>query len=585
MLSPAESLDFYRELALTHACEGGPVGERIASLIRRDRLRDLCEFEVDYSVFEVPDHVYHCRQALAFFQKLEPLDIGIDREAVAMRKFLESEELCRESNRILRLVREGSFQFRPRVAAVLFAAQRKISRVLGRCPSLGELPLRFGPGATRATRRKESSIRRKIAERIQCSEELFQMVPYLLEELPHIANIHSVQDRTDEDGVEWCRVPVEYTPAKLSFVPKNAKTYRSVCTEPGLNVLIQLGIGDFMTRRLARFGIDISDQTLNQRRALEGSLTGALATLDLSSASDTISRELVYDLLPLDWAVLLDRTRSRKVLLPDGSCLSQEKLSSMGNGYTFPLETLIFWSLAASCCHSDSEATVYGDDIIVPVEAYDLLTEVLQAVGFLVNRAKSYHTGLFRESCGKDYYSGIDVRPIYAKDWVSAQSLFVLRNFYWRRGDLVRSKYVESKIHEGLRIYGPDGFGDGVLVSDDFERRRPKNNRGFSGYFFDIFVTRSSQDQVSAGPAEYVVPLYSIYRRSADEYFPDLSSRDLIPGSLSIGKLTFLAKFSRGVGSRHTLGNPLPETEKGTKRLSLPEVSGYRKISVYTLRD
>jgi len=578
-LSPAESLDIFRDLAISHALEGGRQGVAVADFIRRGNFLALCEFEVNYTeVGLTPYAVKHLRQALAFFQKLEDLEIGIDKEKVAFRKFLEAEELCKQTNDIFKIARRGDFTFSPRVASVFHAAQRKIARILGDVPTFGQLDLHFGPGATRATRRKDASIRRKLAERLQCSEELFQSVPYVLEELPHLTDIHSVQDRTDEDGNEWCRVPVEITPAKLSFVPKNAKTYRSICTEPGLNTLVELGIGAWISRRLLAFGIDIRDQSVNQRRALEGSLTGDLATLDLSSASDTISREIVYELLPLDWAAFLDRSRSRHVLLPNGAVLNQEKFSSMGNGFTFPLETLIFWGLAAACCRSDSEATVYGDDIVVPTAVYSLLSEVLVAAGFEVNFQKSYATGPFRESCGKDYFSGTPVRPYYPKGWVSAQSLFVLHNYYVRDDDIPRAKMVESFIHPDLRIYGPDGFGDGHLLGDH-PRRRPAKYaaRGYAGYFFDTFVTRQSRDEIALDKNEYVVPLYTIYRRSLGERFPRPSN----PENKSV--LVSNARFARGHGPRTTA--PLPLGSSGdVKLVPQPGITGYKKISVYTLR-
>jgi hypothetical protein len=585
-LSPEESVDLYRELALSHAREGGASGERIAQLIMGNRkqpsgcLRELCEFEFNYGAEGLTaEMVYHSRQALAFFQKVENLDIGIDREKVALRKFLEAEDLCRLTNDIFRKARRGEFNFSPRVCAVFHAAKRKITRILGDVPLIEELDLHFGPGATRATRRKEASIRRKLAEKLQCSEELSTMIPFILEELPHLVDVHSVLDRTDEDGEEWSLVEVELITSKLSFVPKNAKSFRSICTEPGLNVLVQLGLGRVMDRRLAAFGIDIHDQTVNQRRALEGSLTGALATLDLSSASDTISTELVYELLPLDWACLLDRVRSKKVLLPDGKVIRQEKFSSMGNGFTFPLETLIFWSLAASCCESDAEATAFGDDLIVPTYAYDLLTEVLRCAGFLVNQTKSFHKGPFRESCGKDYFSGTDVRPYYASKWVSGQSLFVLHNYYVRRGDQERARRVMSYIHPALLIFGPDGYGDGHLLGDHPKRKAQKyHDRGYAGYFFDTFVTRSSRDKVALRRGEHVVALYSIYRRSVgDEFLPgDVESRKGVP---------FFERFrARGLGESCTSPLSLPEGDDDVKNLPLPGVSGYKKISVYTLR-
>lgn len=580
--SPSESVDFYREMAHSHAREGGAIALPILRLIEQNRIRELCEFEMDYTIpGATADSVYHCRQALAYFQKIQDLDIGLDREKAAMAKFLEAEALCKSTNQLLRDRRRGVVQFTSRVEQVIYLARRKIQRILGEVPQFADLGLHFGPGATRATKRKEASTRRKLAEKLQCSEELFPSIPYVLEELPHITDLHSVLDRTDEEGNEWCRVPVEIIPAKLSFVPKNAKSLRSICTEPGLNTIVQLGIGSHMARRLAAFGIDIRDQTLNQRRAREGSLTGDLATLDLSSASDTISTELVFELLPLSWASLLNRARSRKVELPTKEVLTQEKFSSMGNGFTFPLETLIFWSLAASCCNSDDEATAYGDDLVVPTSVYPLLVEVLVAVGFVVNQSKSYHTGLFRESCGKDYFSGTDVRPIYSKGWVTPQSLFVLHNYYVRRGDLERAKFVECHVNETLRVYGPDGFGDGHLLGDHPRRCSPKyTQRGYSGYFFSTFTTRSLKDETALKGGELAVALYSVYRRSAGDVFLATPR----PIRTESGRLS-AASWPRGYGTDHIAPLALPYGKDDVKHLPLPGVSGYKKISVYTLGD
>jgi hypothetical protein len=424
----------------------------------------------------------------------------------------------------------------------------------------------------------------------------------LLGELPHLTAIHEDPStgriewsETREGSVidEWVSVPVSIVPARLNFVPKNAKTHRSVCTEAGLNVMFQLGLGAVMARRLASFGVDIRDQSLNQRRAREGSLTGALATLDLSSASDTVSREIVFELLPLEWAELLNWGRSSKVELPNGDLISQEKFSSMGNGYTFPLETLIFWGLAAACCDRDSDATVYGDDIIIPSVKYDLLAEVLRYAGFILNVGKSFHEGPFRESCGKDYFRGTDVRPFYAKGWVTGQLLFVLHNFYVRDGDLDRAKTVESFIHPALRIYGPDLYGDGHLLGDHPKYVPEKHRRrGYSGYFFDTYTTKQRKD-IRPLPGDAILAHYTVYRRSVVNDWNSGSWVAAVPvrarfGSnqrASNGRLGFHATCYKQADIRKPLQYaplPLPEKE-GIKALTLPGVDGYKKVTIYTL--
>jgi len=149
--------------------------------------------------------------------------------------------------------------------------------------------------------------------------------------------------------------------------------------------------------------------------------TDGLATLDLKAASDSMSIELVYELLPFDWADFLDSIRSRKAALPSGETITLEKFSSMGNGFTFELESLIFWAISssvASLMESKEEILVYGDDIICSQFIAKEVVQALAFIGFQTNLEKSFLEGNFYESCGKHYFQGEDVTPIYQKELV-----------------------------------------------------------------------------------------------------------------------------------------------------------------------
>lgn len=201
-------------------------------------------------------------------------------------------------------------------------------------------------------------------------------------------------------------------------VPKNSEIDRVACKEPEINMYLQRAAGLFIRSRLKRHGIDLQDQSRNQMLAKEGSIKRNLATMDLSSASDTISRQLVKILLPEAWFTHLDDVRVKQVLLPDGSVHTLEMFSSMGNGFTFELESLIFWALAratATVLRRRGKISVYGDDIIVPKDVGLALHRVLPWFGFIVNVKKTFITGPFRESCGGHYYNGTDVTPIYLR--------------------------------------------------------------------------------------------------------------------------------------------------------------------------
>lgn len=209
----------------------------------------------------------------------------------------------------------------------------------------------------------------------------------------------------------------------LFTVPKATDIDRVACKEPEINMFLQRSVGEHIRRRLRRKGIDLNDQTVNQRLA-ESALDLGLATIDLSSASDSISRQLVIELLPFDWWNLLDDLRVHYALV-DGVPHELEMFSSMGNGFTFELESLIFWALCRSVMYFSGvkgRLSVYGDDIILPSRVAPRLARIFSWLGFKVNPKKSNWTGVFRESCGKHYHRGMDVTPFYVREPVRCKT-------------------------------------------------------------------------------------------------------------------------------------------------------------------
>lgn len=214
--------------------------------------------------------------------------------------------------------------------------------------------------------------------------------------------------------------------SRLTFVPKTRDISRTVCTEPTLNMMFQKWVGSFLEGELrGRLKIDLSFQpNLNREGARLGSLYGSYGTIDLSSASDSISCNLIQSIFPKHFSDILFQTRSPLTILPTGERVKLDMISSMGNGYTFPLQTLIFATLVVSCyrvmgikptfgSRGPSNFGVFGDDIIVRKEAYAFVVECLETLGFTVNADKSFNTGSFRESCGGDYFRGHNIRGVY----------------------------------------------------------------------------------------------------------------------------------------------------------------------------
>lgn len=355
--------------------------------------------------------------ATKFLAKYEGLETGIDTCEVALQKFKSSEAQCKETNARIREATHRGFS--PRLEAAIMLARRQIGLLLDSPTfyNLLEAP-RWGPGVTFSLK-GDVTLEDKIGE--DPISVTASALPYLrttMECDPHwgealfgceVVGKYSLLPRCFET-VKGCRVVT---------VAKDAKTDRTIAIEPTGNVYLQLAVGRYFRKRLQRVGIDLDDQSRNQWLAYRGSITGELATIDLSSASDTVSRELLWLLFPYEVVTLLDCLRSRKALMPDGTWIELEKFSSMGNGFTFELETIIFWALSiASRELSSAKGTVsvYGDDIVIPRDAYAILDEVLRELGFTVNTEKSFATGYFRESCGKHYFRGVDVTPIYQKE-------------------------------------------------------------------------------------------------------------------------------------------------------------------------
>lgn len=205
---------------------------------------------------------------------------------------------------------------------------------------------------------------------------------------------------------------------KIALVPKTVLTDRTVGAEPLWNSFVQSGAGELISLLLKRVGIDITDQTRNGHLAFVASLFGHLVTIDLSSASDTIAIELCRLLLPPAWFDFLNSIRSKYYRLPgDHKSHRYHKFTSMGNGFCFPLETLLFAAVCEAAnqevCGDAESYSVYGDDIIVPTETSARVLQMLRYCGFLPNARKTFTSGPFRESCGKDWYAGYNVRPLF----------------------------------------------------------------------------------------------------------------------------------------------------------------------------
>jgi hypothetical protein len=464
-------------------------------------------------------------QATEFLRKADFLPTTIDREAVAVEGFWASEKVCCETN--ARLDRYCSFpvletDLQEAAWGVIQRAKRWIAKVLGDLPDV--LDGRFGPGATFESARWRH--RRKMT-----AYDKLRNIPTATSGAAELAD-HLVWQTALSSAWGRC-VPHRLFPIvrgnRFTTVPKDATKDRGICIEPGLNVWAQLAVGGAMKHRLKRIGLNLSADTtrhdrffqvsdtdyrgwigprrkawhgfsprdkwhshfptevgkpLHRRLACEASLSGRYATIDLSNASDTVAINLVKLLLPEEWYDLLDDLRSKftqvEVVDDKGKqkvWVKLNKFSSMGNGFTFELETLIFAGLLhAVGCKIGADTFVYGDDMIVPSHLAREALAVLRYFGFEPNAKKTFSEGVFRESCGGDYFLGHDVRPYYLKEfpdepdkWIAvANGLWrVSRNWGFPQLMAARNRALDSLPSDIRRCRGPSCLGDLVVNDDD----------------------------------------------------------------------------------------------------------------------
>ncbi|DAD50840.1 RNA-directed RNA polymerase [ssRNA phage SRR5466727_9] len=251
-------------------------------------------------------------------------------------------------------------------------------------------------------------------------------------------------DNEKTDNALWPTLSCKQS--RLVSVAKNSTSRRTITVEPVLLQYVQQSLNTVLRDnirkcRIMRNSLDLTDQSHNQKLAMDGSRTGLWATIDLSSASDLLSLELVKLIFRnkptfLDWLV-----SSRSTSYTDGkNSRILRKYAGMGNATTFPVQSVTFAVIAmaaildavgrkptggkrGSVVRASRLVRVYGDDIIVPAQYSQQVVNWLEHFGLRVNKRKSFtdykswweHQPCFRESCGVDAYGGVDVTPLYLR--------------------------------------------------------------------------------------------------------------------------------------------------------------------------
>jgi len=359
--------------------------------------------------------------AVSYLSKAKFLETGIDIKAAGMEKFLKYEELCKRTNE-----RFSNLSFDTNFSGanvwLLDATRRKIAKILGFFDADEMLTLGgWGPGSSTIVNGTDCSATNKFRCDSGITRDCYQLLGPLMGAYP-----------IWQEQLLLSGFPTFQAGNAVTNVPKNAKVDRIIAIEPGVNLWFQKAIGSMLRSRLSRVGVDLNQQTRNQQLAKSASKTGFLATVDFSSASDSIAIAVVRELLPPRWFAVMDAARSQFGSYNDKP-VHWQKFSSMGNGFTFELESLIFFA-AATCCEemqgfNSSSVSVYGDDVIIPTDSYNTFASFCDFLGFKVNQDKTFYSGPFRESCGSHYWGGIDVKPVFLKDRLNnVHSIFKAAN-------------------------------------------------------------------------------------------------------------------------------------------------------------
>jgi len=326
--------------------------------------------------------------------------------------------------------------------------------------------------------------------------------------------------------------PGEEHPVKVVLVPKTAKAPRVIAMEPACMQFMQQGLMHALVARIPKdsYGMVLfRDQTQNQRYALKGSRDGDLATLDLSEASDRVALSVVKGLtknFPVFQEAVL-ACRSQYAKLPDGSMRRLWKFASMGSALCFPVEAMVFSAIVITAILKArqiplsrqainslvGEVSVYGDDLVVPVDSIPSVIELLESFGLKVNYNKSFWSGSFRESCGKEYYAATDITPVRVRnrlpislsDAEAYLSTVSTRNQFFSDGGYETTvEYLDSILDDiyqlpevpiGSSVFGKwcySGYSGTVRWNTDLQRSEIRTLR---------VVPKKNRDKIDGGPA------------------------------------------------------------------------------------
>jgi hypothetical protein len=479
------SYDTFKVLRQYWADIGSPCAIRLSKALQNGEQDVVIKILSSLNQQRWMDPYRHRRARLAIdiIKKADYLPIDIDQSKACLTAFCLAEKQCRDTNHRFQLVGLNHPTIPLDKMRLVKRVKREMRRLLGPIPDMFYHEGGFGPGSTLSNPRSRSSIYEKLDIK---NPTITRDCAWFYPALP--SRLRSVWGC--DDNFHFVKAN------RFMMVPKNYKTFRGICVEPLINAYVQRGFGLHMKKRLRRFGIDIDTaESVHKELAKAGSLGAGYSTIDMSMASDTIAYEVIKAVLPRNWFTLLDRCRSKATdiskyfidnqdlfeeygIIPTGhssdgeaDLYRLEKFSSMGNGFTFELETMLFTAIARAC--GDKTARSFGDDLIIRSSYNEPVLDALKFFGFTINIDKSFTSGSFRESCGGDYRLGISIEgetlktePKCIDDWYNLHNrLYVMSKKY--NLDIKRTLHViRAQVPKNRRYLIPEYLGTGGFFSD-----------------------------------------------------------------------------------------------------------------------
>lgn len=390
------------------------------------------------------------RQLAYMFKKIG-IDCTEERTSAALANFVKDEQIFNTP-----LAPED-------VAAFKAVSNMLWINVLGQEIDLFNLTPKHGPGAV--AEKYSSNEKYRMLRWYERVEPYFSYFPFGFGSLFNDQKGGSTETTFVGEGDEQ--------PVRVIAVPKTLKKPRIIAIEPCCMQFVQQALKDWLyatleAAPLTSGHVNFTDQRINKRLAYEGSSDRSIATIDLSSASDRVPRDLalsMFDCNP-DLRDAIKACRSTKAQIGE-DIVSLSKFASMGSALCFPVEAMYFYTICIVGILKErklpvtyltvknvcEEVYVYGDDIIVPVDVAATVARTLHKYYCKVNVQKSFWSGSFRESCGMDAFNGTDVTPVYIRkmpprnrqdssqliSWVETSNLLYYAG-YWHLSSLMKKR-------------------------------------------------------------------------------------------------------------------------------------------------